>query len=160
MQRQFFFLKFKFHPAKPVKQDLKDDICQISKRAKVSKIICRFSRFFKICRNYPVTPQYPGTPKKSHLGSKRLPNTPSGNPGGQGGGWTGTHTSRKVTLDLNNIEVQGGGDNKEKNGGFLNINPQGTCKYYEINEFQEKSKDFSTFSNFSTLSLNVRSLKN
>ena len=59
---------------------MKDDIFQISKRAKVSKIIRRFSRFFKIRRNYPVTPQYPGTPKKSHLGSKRLPNTPSGNP--------------------------------------------------------------------------------
>ena len=56
--------------------------------------------------------------------------------------------------------MQGGGDNNGKNGGFLNINSQGTCKYYEINEFQEKSKDFSTLTNFSTLSLNVRSLKN
>ena len=63
-------------------------------------------------------------------------------------------------MDLNNIEVQGGGDNNGKNGGFLNINSQGTNKCYEINEIQEKSKDFSTFTNSSTLSLNVRSLKN
>ena len=55
--------------------------------------------------------------------------------------------------DTDNINIQG-----EQDNNLLNFQSQGhSCKYYEIEDFQNKIKDSEQC--FSTLSLNVCSLK-